>query len=124
EQMDPQERLFLQEGYAAIEDAGSTPATLCKRPEVGVFAGVTNSYYRRSNQYWSVANRVSYALEFNGPSLVVDTACSSSLTALHLAIESLHAGTCECAIAGGVNLIVDPAHYEMLSAWTMLSSGE
>ena len=55
--------------------------------------------------------------------MAVDTACSSSLTAIHLALESLYSGISECAIAGGVNLIVDPNHYLKLSAMTMLSAG-
>ncbi|MEH2062927.1 MAG: SDR family NAD(P)-dependent oxidoreductase [Nostoc sp.] len=122
ERMDPQERLFLQSAYSCIEDAGYTPATLCDSRKVGVFVGVMNSTYPRQPSDWSMANRVSYLFNFQGPSLSVDTACSSSLTALHLAIESLHSGTSECAIAGGVNLILDPIQYLSLSAMTMLSS--
>ncbi|MBW4478213.1 MAG: SDR family NAD(P)-dependent oxidoreductase [Tolypothrix brevis GSE-NOS-MK-07-07A] len=122
ERMDPQERLFLECAYSCIEDAGYTPATLSDSRKVGVFVGVMNSTYPRQPSDWSMANRVSYLFNFQGPSLSVDTACSSSLTALHLAIESLHSGTSECAIAGGVNLILDPIQYLSLSAMTMLSS--
>jgi polyketide synthase PksN len=122
ERMDPQERLFLECTYSCIEDAGYTPATLCDSRKVGVFVGVMNSTYPRQPSDWSMANRVSYLFNFQGPSLSVDTACSSALTALHLAIESLHSGTSECAIAGGVNLILDPIQYLSLSAMTMLSS--
>ncbi|WP_230646939.1 beta-ketoacyl synthase N-terminal-like domain-containing protein, partial [Bradyrhizobium sp. Leaf401] len=111
ELMDPQERLFLEEAYKCIEDAGYLPAGLCERRKVGVFVGVMNANYHPSGaQYWSIANRVSYVFDFNGPSFAVDSACSSSLTAFHLAVESLRAGTSECAIVGGVNLIVDPNH--------------
>ncbi|MGG4439280.1 SDR family NAD(P)-dependent oxidoreductase [Brevibacillus fortis] len=121
EEMDPQERLFLQEAYASIEDAGYTPTTLCESRKVGVFVGVMNGHYSTGATYWSIANRLSYLLNFQGPSVAVDTACSASLTAIHLALESLYSGTSECAIAGGVNLIVDPIHYMKLSALTMLS---
>ncbi|ASJ54821.1 polyketide synthase [Brevibacillus formosus] len=121
EEMDPQERLFLQEAYASIEDAGYTPTTLCESRKVGVFVGVMNGNYPTGATYWSIANRLSYLLNFQGPSVAVDTACSASLTAIHLALESLYSGTSECAIAGGVNLIVDPVHYVKLSALTMLS---
>ncbi|MBY0088465.1 SDR family NAD(P)-dependent oxidoreductase [Brevibacillus brevis] len=121
EEMDPQERLFLQEAYASIEDAGYTPATLCESRKVGVFVGVMNGNYPTGATYWSIANRLSYLLNFQGPSVAVDTACSASLTAIHFALESLYSGTSECAIAGGVNLIVDPVHYMKLSALTMLS---
>lgn len=122
ERMDPQERLFLQSTYNSIEDAGYTPATLCESRKVGVFVGVMNSTYPRQPSDWSMANRVSYLFNFQGPSLSVDTACSSSLTAIHLAVESLHSGTSECAIVGGVNLILDPIQYLSLSAMMMLSS--
>jgi acyl transferase domain-containing protein/aryl carrier-like protein len=121
--MDPQERLFLQEAWASIEDAGYTPPTLSDGRRVGVFVGVMNGHYPTGVRHWSVANRVSSLLDFSGPSLAVDTACSSSLTALHLACQSLRAGECEVAIAGGVNLIVDPKHVLGLSAMNMLSSG-
>ena len=122
--MDPQERLFLQEAYACIADAGYTPAGLSTSRQVGVFVGVSHSTYSEEPAFWSKANRVSYLFGFHGPSLAVDTACSSSLTAVHLACDSIVRGTSECAIAGGVNLILHPLHYLSLSAMTMLSSGK
>lgn len=124
ERMDPQERVFLETAYASIEDAGYTPGNLCTSRKIGVFVGVMNKYYPTGYGYWSMANRISYLLNFQGPSLAVDTACSSSLTAIHLALESLYSGSSECAVAGGVNLIVDPVHYLNLSTMTMLSSGD
>ncbi|WP_395096871.1 SDR family NAD(P)-dependent oxidoreductase [Bacillus amyloliquefaciens] len=124
ERMDPQERVFLQTAYSSIEDAGYTPATLCDSRKIGVFVGVMNSNYPTVPSDWSIANRVSFLFNFQGPSMAVDTACSSSLTAVHLAAESLRSGMSETAIAGGVNLIVDPAHYERLSAFSMLSPGD
>nr|ADN68478.1 SorC [Sorangium cellulosum] len=124
ERIDPQERLFLQEAYACIEDAGYTPATLCGSRRVGVYVGVMNSTYFRHATYWSIANRVSYVCDFQGPSMAVDTACSSSLTAIHLAIEALHSGSCDVAIAGGVHLIVDPVQLTNLSEMNMLSSDD
>lgn len=122
EKMDPQERLFLQTAYHAIEDAGYTPVNLSKSKKVGVFTGVMNGNYPTGANFWSLSNRVSYLLDFQGPSMAVDTACSSSLTAIHLALESLYMNTSECAIAGGVNLIVDPSHYMRLCSAGMLSS--
>jgi polyketide synthase PksL len=121
--MDPQERLFLESSYHAIEDAGYTPENLGKPEKVGVFVGVMNSRYARQPGYFSIANRVSYLFNFQGPSMAVDTACSASLTAIHLALESLYSGWTDCAIAGGVNLIIDPIHYLQLAEMTMLSSG-
>ncbi|WP_255298559.1 SDR family NAD(P)-dependent oxidoreductase [Brevibacillus dissolubilis] len=124
ERMDPQERVFLEAAYASIEDAGYTPANLSASRKVGVFTGVMNKNYPTGYGYWSFANRISYLLNFQGPSLAVDTACSASLTAIHLALESLYSGTSEVAIAGGVNLVVDPIHYLNLSAMQMLSAGD
>lgn len=100
ERMDPQERLFLETAYASIEDAGYTPDNLCQSRKIGVFAGAMNKNYPTGYGYWSIANRVSYLFDFQGPSIAVDTACSSSLTAIHLALESIYSGSSECAIAG------------------------
>jgi acyl transferase domain-containing protein/acyl carrier protein len=121
EVMSPQERMMIEEVHASIEDAGYGPTGLCESRKVGVFIGVMNETYPTGARHWSIANRVSYAMNFQGPSLAVDTACSSSLTAIHLALESLYSGTSDCAIAGGVNVIIDPFHYMGLSAATMLS---
>src|SRR5581483_10542440 len=70
---------------------------------------------------WSIANRVSYFFDFNGPSMPVDTACSSSLVAVHLACESLKNRECQVAIAGGVNLYLHPSKYQSLCQRRMLS---
>ncbi|MGU3493771.1 amino acid adenylation domain-containing protein [Xanthobacteraceae bacterium A53D] len=138
EAMDPQERLFLETAWHALEDAGLTRAALARAPvagSVGVFAGVMNNGYEwlgaaaatrgmangAHAAHWSVANRVSYLFDLNGPSMAVDTACSSSLTAVHLAVEALRRGECRMALAGGVNLIVAPAQLERLERLGMLA---
>ena len=140
--MDPQERLFLKSVWAAIEDAGYTKDRLKKRhpkaksADVGVFVGVTtNSYnllaaeeWSRGNSVpsahpWSIANRVSYFFDFNGPSLPIDTACSSSLVAIHLACESLKKQECQVAIAGGVNLYLHPSKYHAFCKSRMVALG-
>ncbi|NJM14107.1 MAG: SDR family NAD(P)-dependent oxidoreductase [Bacteroidales bacterium] len=123
ERMDPQERLFLESCYHSVEDAGYTPENLDKDHKVGVFAGVMNSRYSAQPNYFSFANRVSYLFNFQGPSMAVDTACSSSLSAIHLALESLYGGLSSCAIAGGVNVIIDPVHYFRMTEMNMLSGG-
>jgi len=68
-----------------------------------------------------IANRVSYAYGFQGPSIVLDSACSSSLLAVHLACNSIQEGDSELAIAGGVNIIIDPESYVALTKFGGLS---
>ncbi|MDA0702893.1 MAG: SDR family NAD(P)-dependent oxidoreductase, partial [Proteobacteria bacterium] len=132
--MDPQERLFLETAWAALED-GALSRDSVKGRKVGVYAGVMWSQYQlyglaaAQAGNWlqpmsfnsSVANRLSHVLDLHGPSLSLDTACSSSLTALHLAIESLRRGECELAFAGGVNLTLHPSKYQFLGQGRMLS---
>lgn len=140
--IDPQERLFLEVSWEAIEDAGYTPKTLAqpraefKRRAVGVFAGVMHKDYLLwqaqkmfdgqvqplSMSNAPIANRVSYFCNFHGPSIVVDTLCSSSLTAVHMAAESLRFGVCEVALAGGVNLSLHPGRYLTFAMLGMHSS--
>ena len=132
--MDPQQRLFLENAWTLLQEAGYLgPST--REPETGVFAGSMYATYGRMGAAgwaegrftgsdapaFSIANRVSYFFDFTGPSFAVDSACSSSLTAVHLAAESLRRGECRMAIAGGVNLILHPAHYAGLCAMGMLS---
>ncbi|MBI5509925.1 MAG: thioester reductase domain-containing protein [Deltaproteobacteria bacterium] len=124
ENMDPQQRLLLEVTWEALERAGQAPGGLAGR-NVGVFiANGGAPYYDRITKATGLeainaftpmscamsvsAGRLSYLLGIHGPSFVVDTACSASLVALHLAIQSLHAGECEMAIVGGVNLILTP----------------
>jgi acyl transferase domain-containing protein len=73
---------------------------------------------------WSIANRVSHLFDLSGPSLSVNSACSSSLTAIHLACESLIAGSCSMAVAGGVNLMLSPSRYAALLRAKLLGSGQ
>lgn len=138
--LDPQQRLFLETCWAAIENAGYTRLRLKAAAQraggdVGVFAGAMHNAYRLlgmdavaagqlvQSNHWSIANRVSYLFDFTGPSLAVDTACSASLAAVHLACESLRRGECGVAIAGGVNLILHPQQPLELSRAGMLSRG-
>jgi polyketide synthase PksN len=136
--MDPQERLFLQACWQAMEDAGYTREQIAKQYEgkVGVFAGVTktgfelygpalnklgeNSQLRTS--FSSVANRVSFHLNLHGPSMPVDTMCSSSLTAIQEACDHILKGTCSMAFAGGVNLYLHPLNYVGLCAQSFLAA--
>lgn len=131
--LDPQARIFLENVWGTLEDAGYTRLTL-KKNKVGVFVGVMYNMYELfkgeikgnivpvSASYSEIANRVSYFMDFNGPSIAVDTMCSSSLTALHLACESIRSGESDYAIAGGVNLSIHPNKYLLLSQSKFLST--
>jgi acyl transferase domain-containing protein/NADP-dependent 3-hydroxy acid dehydrogenase YdfG len=135
ELMDPQERYFLQTAWHTLEDAGYTPKTLQDKM-VGVFVGAMFNQYQMfgadhaldgnnlvpSSSFASIANRTSYFMNFRGPSIAVDTMCSSSLTTIHLAANSIKNGECDVALAGGVNLIIHPHKYRLLSQGGFLSS--
>ncbi len=123
ELMDPQHRLFLEMAWAALENAGYDPRRC--GTEVGVFAGSAFSTYlteavERSslaggisdfekviaNDRDSLTTRASYKLGLLGPSYSVQTYCSTSLVSVHLACQSILAGECGMALAGGVSIRV------------------
>jgi 3-oxoacyl-(acyl-carrier-protein) synthase/enoyl-CoA hydratase/carnithine racemase/acyl carrier protein len=132
---DPQERIFLETVWQTIEDAGYTRSSLSNN-KVGVFVGVMYGHYQLygveeshqgkmialNSSYASIANRVSYYFDFQGPSIALDTMCSSSLTTIHLACESIRSRESEVAIAGGVNVSIHPNKYILLSQGNFVSS--
>ncbi|BBL58322.1 type I polyketide synthase [Methylomonas koyamae] len=120
ELLDPQQRLFLECAWAALEDAGYIPDD-CPGT-VGVYAGTALSRYFFNNIFPNrdimfasskdliagignepdyITNRTAYKLNLTGPSITVQTACSTSLVAIHLACRALRAGECDSALAGG-----------------------
>jgi acyl transferase domain-containing protein len=120
--MDPQQRLLLEVAWEALERAGQPPHRLAGS-QTGVFIGISSDDYRDLHSggaaeidaytgtgaaYSIAAGRLSYLLGLHGPCFPVDTACSSALVAVHLACQSLRAGECDLALAGGVNLILSP----------------
>ncbi|WP_428243751.1 SDR family NAD(P)-dependent oxidoreductase [Gynuella sp.] len=131
--MDPHERLFLEECWQAVEDAGFSPSALsdAARKRVGVFGAIANQGFelRRveteqrylSSSYSSLVNRVSYMLDLQGPSMLVDTMCSSALVAVHEACEYIRSGRGDMALAGAVNLYLHPSTYIGLAAGNYLS---
>jgi acyl transferase domain-containing protein len=123
--LDPQQRLLLHVTWEALEDGG-IPADAIAGRDVGVFiGGFTLDYQLLQNQgrtsryrfkshsatgmmMTMLANRISHAFDFRGPSVTVDTACSGSLVAVHLAAQSIWNGECDLALAGGVNIMIGP----------------
>jgi acyl transferase domain-containing protein len=122
QQMDPRQRLLLETAWEALENAAYAPHTLASS-RTGVFVGhmvgdyhgllgdnlnLIDSYVSTGVLDSLLANRLSYTLNLQGPSLSVDTACSSALTALYLACQSLRQNECDLALVGGVNLMLTP----------------
>ncbi|MFD8320589.1 type I polyketide synthase [Kitasatospora purpeofusca] len=120
ELLDPQQRVFLECAWTALEGAGyGSPVG---RPVTGVYAGASLSTYLirhllpdpglaelreeqlLGNMTDTLATRVAYHLDLSGPALSVQTACSTSLVAIHLACQALLAGDCEIAVAGGASV--------------------
>lgn len=118
--MDPQQRMLLETAWHALEHGGIAPDGL-HGSRTGVFVGIfSNDYFRAQCLVGTdlqahagtggspsiAASRISYCLGLEGPSMTIDTACSSSLVAMHQACQSLVAGECDLAIAGGANLVL------------------
>ncbi len=135
EAMDPQQRILLQVAYEAAQDAG-IPLEQLRARRTGVFVGASNTDYGLLQRFEPgvadiqagtgtalsiVANRVSNLLDLNGPSLGVDTACSSSIVALDAACRALREGTADMALAGGVNVLLDPRMFLTFCRAHMLS---
>lgn len=129
--IDPQHRLMMETGRSALENAGLLGAP---RNNTGVFVGSRmNSYghdaasetpaptrelgaaalWGRSQNF--AAAWLSDRFDLTGPSMVVDTACSSSLTAAWMALQAIRSGECTTALVGGVDLLIDPLTFSLLS---------
>jgi len=134
--MDPQQRLALEVALEALENAGIAGDSL-GGSRTGVYVGAsTNDYVRLRQQYGLpedvdaynmvgeqsfIAGRISYTFGLHGPAEMIDTACSSSLVSTHLAVQSLRRGETDLCLAGGVNLIMSPFGYVLLSKTSAIS---
>ncbi len=137
---DPQQRVFLEVAWQALEDAGFVPGR-DDRP-VGVFAGVGNNSYQwvnlanrpdvteavgdfqvmLGNEKDYVATRVAHKLDLRGPALSIHTGCSTSLVAVCAAVRSLLDGECDVALAGGASVTCPQKSGHVYSEGGMLSS--
>ncbi|MEU6918018.1 SDR family NAD(P)-dependent oxidoreductase [Streptomyces olindensis] len=133
--LDPQQRLLLEMAAEALDDA-ALPAEALAGSDTCVYVGVSDPAYgtvlSMLEDHTSphtmpgatlsiAANRLSYAFDLRGPSMAVDTACSSSLVALDRACRTLREGTSRVALAGGVNVLMNPFSFAGFSYAGMLS---
>jgi natural product biosynthesis luciferase-like monooxygenase protein len=133
--MDPHQRVFLEQVWAAVEDAGYRPSDL-RGSATGVFAAVYSTGYEGSLRAKGealdglsvvgavlsmVPNRTSFLFDWTGPSEAVNTACSSGLVAVHRAVAALRMGECGMAVAGGVSLLLVPEETAALGRLGVLS---
>src|SRR3569833_1164304 len=120
--IDPQQRVFLETAWEALENAGYI--TEPEGASIGVFAGSSIPTYiiaqlladpelvasvggyqlMLGNDKDFLTTRVSYKLDLHGPSMTVQTACSTSLVAVQVACRALQRGECDMALAGGVSI--------------------
>ena len=122
ERLDPAQRLVLETAWEGLEDAGIDVNAL-DGSRTSVFVGqwlsdfegrlfadpeAVDFHMTTGSGRYCTSGRLSYLLGLQGPSLTVDTACSSSLVAIHLAVRSLRSGESALALAGGVNVILQP----------------
>jgi acyl transferase domain-containing protein len=125
--LDPQQRIWLELAWEALEDGGYDPETEAGERSIGLFAGASLSTYLlfnlisgvspaaaadslevlTGNSGDSLATRIAYKLNLKGPSFTVQCACSTSLVAVHLACASLLNGECDLALAGAVSVKVN-----------------
>ncbi|GER89942.1 hypothetical protein KDW_41040 [Dictyobacter vulcani] len=132
EVMDPQHRIFLQEGYKAFEDAGYNYRSLSNK-KCGVYLGIMNNEYAvmlhqnqvntsaTGNSFSIAAARIPYYLNLKGPAIAIDTACSSSLVGTHLACQALLNQEIDMALVGGITLYLTPDSYMSMCTAGMLS---
>ncbi|AZJ44587.1 beta-ketoacyl synthase N-terminal-like domain-containing protein [Bacillus velezensis] len=138
-EMTPELRLSLETVWETFENGGYSLERVNEWQEsdsgIGVFMGsMYNQYFwnipslekaalSSNGGDWHIANRISHFFNLTGPSMGVTTACSSSLSAIHLACESLKLNSCSMAIAGGVNLTLEPSKYDALERANLLEQG-
>ncbi|SFR72239.1 beta-ketoacyl synthase N-terminal-like domain-containing protein [Anaeromicropila populeti] len=130
--MDPQQRVFLEECWNALENAGYVGDSIHGK-KCGVYIGTVAGDYQSlieedppAQSYWGnqssvLPARISYYLNLHGPAIAIDTACSSSLVAIHLACQSLLQEDLDMALAGGVFLQSTPGFYTLSEKAGMLS---
>ncbi|MFC1617517.1 type I polyketide synthase [Candidatus Margulisiibacteriota bacterium] len=135
EAMDPQQRVFLEEAWKALDDAGYSKHD-SEPIQCGTYVGIMGNeyasmFYDKSfshhaqimtgNSSAILAARLAYFLNLTGPAIAVNTACSASLVATHLAYQALQTKEIDLAVAGGVNFYMAYESYKQMCDAGMLS---
>ncbi|CAM2783944.1 polyketide synthase [Mycobacterium intermedium] len=132
--MDPQQRVALRVAWRALESGGINPDDLAGH-DVGCYVGAYLTGYGPQMAEFSrhsghlitgtasgvISGRISYLLDLAGPALTIDASCSSALAAFHVAGQSLRAGDCDMALAGGVCVMGSPGFFVEFSKHQALS---
>ncbi len=129
--MDPQQRIMLETGWQAFEDAGIDPEGL-KGSRTGVYAGISGSEYRSvlsrnggddifGTLPSMAVGRIAFTLGLQGPAVPIDLACTSSLAAVHQGVSALRNGEVNLALAGGVSIILSQSTSRFLAELGILS---
>ncbi len=132
--MDPQQRVALRVTWRALENSGINPDDLHGH-NVGCYVGASMTGYGPEMAEFSqhsghllsgtalgvISGRIAYTLGLAGPALTIDASCASALAALHVSIQSVRAGDCDMAIAGGVCVMGSPGYFVEFSKQQALS---
>ena len=132
--MDPQQRVALRLAWRTLENSGINPDDLAGH-DVGCFVGASAMEYGPALAEFShhsghlitgtslgvISGRIAYTLDLAGPAMTIDTSCSSALSAFHAAVQSVRAGDCDLALAGGVCVMGSPGYFVEFSKQHALS---
>jgi mycobactin polyketide synthetase MbtC len=132
--MDPQQRVALRVAWRALENTGINPDDLAGH-DVGCYIGASVTGYGPDMAEFSnhsghlitgtalgvISGRIAYTLGLAGPALTIDSSCASALAAFHVAVQSVRAGDCDMALAGGVCVMGSPGFFVEFSKQHALS---
>jgi mycobactin polyketide synthetase MbtC len=132
--MDPQQRVAMRVAWRALENSGINPDDLAGH-DVGCYVGASITGYGPDLAEFSnhsghlitgtalgvISGRIAYTLGLAGPAMTIDSSCASALAAFHVAVQSVRAGDCDMALAGGVCVMGSPGFFVEFSKQHALS---
>ncbi len=132
--MDPQQRVAMRMAWRALENSGINPDDLAGH-DVGCYVGASVTGYGPDMAEFSnhsghlitgtalgvISGRIAYTLGLAGPAMTIDSSCASALAAFHVAVQSVRAGDCDMALAGGVCVMGSPGFFVEFSKQHALS---